>query len=250
MTQPNLILANPAADLELSRLEKRLPRYILSVDEVEQILAQPDLTTHGGIRDRALMEVLWSTGIRRGKAAVLEVYSVDANRRTLTIVQGKGKQDRVVPVGERALWWIQHYLHHVRPRLLVNPHCKALFITLDGVEGLGLNGITNTVSHWMKASGLVTHGSCHLFRHAMATQMLENGADLQWIQAMLDYASVESTQIYTQVSVRALQVVYASTHPAENKSRDDNMANNHHNDNTNDTAQGNNDEQHHPLPDR
>lgn len=144
MTQQNLILANPAADLELSRLEKRLPRYILSVDEVEQILAQPDLTTHGGIRDRALMEVLWSTGIRRGEAAVLEVYSVDANRRTLTIVQGKGKQDRVVPVGERALWWIQHYLHHVRPRLLVNPHCKALFITLDGVEGLGPNGITNT----------------------------------------------------------------------------------------------------------
>lgn len=221
MTQQNLILANPAADLELSRLEKRLPRYILSVDEVAQILAQPDLTTHGGIRDRALMEVLWSTGIRRGEAAVLEVYSVDANRRMLTI---------------------QHYLHHVRPRLLVNPYCKALFITLDGVEGLGPNGITNTVSHWMKASGLVTHGSCHLFRHAMATQMLENGADLQWIQAMLGYASVESTQIYTQVSVRALLVVHASTHPAENKSRDDNMANNHHNDNTNDTAQGNNDE--------
>lgn len=89
-----------------------------------------------------------------------------------------------MPVGERALWWIQHYLHHIRSRLLVNPHCKALFITLDGVEGLGPNGITNTVSHWMKASGLVTHGSCHLFRHAMAPQMLENGADLQWIQAM------------------------------------------------------------------
>ncbi|MDP4360441.1 tyrosine-type recombinase/integrase, partial [Escherichia coli] len=102
--------------------------------------AQPDLTTPGGIRDRALMEVLWSTGIRRSEAAGLEVFSVDASRRILTIVQGKGKQDRVVPVGERALWWVQHYLHHVRPQLLVNPHCKALFVALDGVEGLTPNG--------------------------------------------------------------------------------------------------------------
>ncbi|EAB6471607.1 recombinase XerD [Salmonella enterica subsp. enterica] len=218
MTQQNLILANPAADLELPRLEKRLPRYILSVDEVEQVLALPDLTTPAGIRDRALMEVLWSTGIRRSEAAGLEVFSVDANRRILTIVQGKGKQDRVVPVGERALWWVQRYLEHVRPQLLVSPHCNALFVALDGVEGLGPNGITSVVSHYMKASGLVAHGSCHLFRHAMATQMLENGADLRWIQAMLGHASVESTQIYTQVSVRALQAVHASTHPAE---RDD-----------------------------
>ncbi|ELS8079780.1 TPA: tyrosine-type recombinase/integrase, partial [Escherichia coli] len=211
---------------------------ILSVDEVEQVLAQPDLTTPGGIRDRALMEVLWSTGIRRSEAAGLEVFSVDASRRILTIVQGKGKQDRVVPVGERALWWVQHYLHHVRPQLLVNPHCKALFVALDGVEGLTPNGITNIVSHHMKASGLVAHGSCHLFRHAMATQMLENGADLRWIQAMLGHASVESTQIYTQVSVRALQAVHASTHPAEREARipDDNSEDNHHNDNTTDTT--------------
>ncbi|EAN2890732.1 recombinase XerD, partial [Salmonella enterica] len=111
MTRQNLILANPAADLELPRLEKCLPRYILSVDEVEQVLALPDLTTPAGIRDRVLMELLWSTGVRRSEAAGLDVFSVDANRRILTIVQGKGKQDRVVPVGERALWWVQHYLH-------------------------------------------------------------------------------------------------------------------------------------------
>ncbi len=124
MTRQNLILANPATDLELPRLEKRLPRYILSVDEVEQVLALPDLTTPAGIRDRALMELLWSTGVRRSEAAGLDVFSVDANRRILTIVQGKGKQDRVVPVGERTLWWIQHYLHQLRPQLLVNPHVR------------------------------------------------------------------------------------------------------------------------------
>lgn len=103
MTKQSLILANPAADLELPRLEKRLPRHILSVEQVEEVLSLCDLTTLQGIRDRALMELLWSTGIRRGEVAALEIYSPDFSRRTLTIVQGKGKQDRVVPAGERAL---------------------------------------------------------------------------------------------------------------------------------------------------
>jgi integrase/recombinase XerD len=109
----------------------------------------------------------------------------------------------------------------VRPQVQVNAHCKAPLIALDGVEGLGPNGVTNAVSPYMKASGLGAHGSCHLFRHAMATQMLENGADLRWIQSMLGHASVESTQIYTQVSVRALQAVHATTHPAERESTGD-----------------------------
>lgn len=215
MTQQHLILANPAADLELPRLEKRLPRHILSVDEVEQVLALPDLTTLQGVRDRALMELLWSTGIRRGEVAKLEVYSVDVSRRTVTIVQGKGKKDRVVPVGVRALGWIARYVKDVRPQLLVDPHCNALFVAMDGLAGLQANGITSAVGGYIRASGISKWGSCHLFRHAMATQMLENGADLRWIQAMLGHASVESTQIYTQVSIRALAAVHASTHPAE-----------------------------------
>lgn len=215
MTQQHLILANPAADLELPRLEKRLPRTILSVDDVEQVLSLPNLTTPQGIRDRALMELLWSTGIRRAEAASLEVYSVDASRKTVTIVQGKGKTDRVVPIGERALWWVQHWLHQVRPQLMVKPDIKALFVAMDGRDGLQPNGITNAVSHYIKTSGLAKWGSCHLFRHAMATQMLENGADIRWIQAMLGHADISATQIYTQVSIRALQAVHATTHPAE-----------------------------------
>ncbi|MEI7348179.1 tyrosine-type recombinase/integrase, partial [Dickeya chrysanthemi] len=143
------------------------------------------------------------------EVAMLEVYSVDASRHIVTIVQGKGKKDRVIPIGRRALGWIAHYVREVRPQLLVNPHCPALFVALDGVEGLTPNGITNLVSHYIRASGIAKWGSCHLFRHAMATQMLENGADLRWIQAMLGHASVESTQIYTQVSIRALQAVHA-----------------------------------------
>jgi integrase/recombinase XerD len=117
-------------------------------------------------------------------------------------------------VGARALWWLQHYVQQVRPQLLVNPHCNALFVAMDGMAGLTANGITMAVVPYLRACGY-RQRSCHLFRHAMATQMLENGADLRWIQAMLGHASVESTQIYTQVSIRALQAVHASTHPAE-----------------------------------
>lgn len=96
-------------------------------------------------------------------------------------------------MGVRALWWLQHYVQQVRPQLLVNPHCNALFVAMDGLAGLQANGITNAVGVYIRESGIVKWGSCHLFRRAMATQMLENGADLRWIQAMLGHASVEST---------------------------------------------------------
>lgn len=219
MAKQGLILANPAADLELPRLEKRLPRTILSVEQVEAVLNGCDLTTLQSIRDRALMELLWSAGIRRGEAARLEIYSVDFSRKVLTVVQGKGHEDRIVPVGERALWWLRYWLERVRPEVLSNPACKALFLAMDGVAGLTANGITNAVVPYLRASG-IEKGSCHLFRHAMATQMLENGADLRWIQAMLGHRSVESTQVYTQVSIRALQAVHARTHPAEQREDD------------------------------
>jgi len=216
LAKQGLILANPAADLELPRLEKRLPRTILSVEQVEEIVNLCDLTTLQGIRDRALLELLWSTGIRRGEVAGLEIYSADFNRKILTIVQGKGKEDRVIPVGERALGWLNRYLHQVRPDILAVADCKALFLAMDGLAGLTANGITLAVVPYLRVAG-IEKGSCHLFRHAMATQMLENGADLRWIQAMLGHRSVESTQIYTQVSIKALQAVHGSTHPAEQR---------------------------------
>jgi integrase/recombinase XerD len=192
MAKQGLILANPAAGLELPRLDKHLPKTILSVEQVEAVLNLCDLTTLQGVRDRALMELLWSTGIRRGEVARLKIYSADFSRKILTLVQGKGHEDRVLPVGERALWWLARYLHHVRPEVLAVPDCKGLFLVMDGVAGLAANGITNAVVPYLRASG-IEKGSCHLFRHAMATQMLENGADLRWIQVMLGHRSVEST---------------------------------------------------------
>lgn len=177
-----------------------------------------DLSTRQGIRNRALLELLWSTGIRRGEVAKLEIYSADFPRRILTIVQSKGKHDRVIPVGERALWWLKQWMQRVLPEVLSAPDCRALFLAMDGVTGLTANGITGAMVPYLRAAG-IDKGSCHLFRHAMATQMLENGADLRWIQVMPGHRIVESTQIYTQVSIRALQAVHASTHPAEQDKR-------------------------------
>lgn len=237
MAKQGLILANPAADLELPRLERHLPSTILSVKQVEEVLNGCDLTTLQGVRVRVLLELLWSTGIRRGAVAYLEIYSPDFSRRILTIVQGKGKVDRVIQVGERALWWLERYLHHVRPEILAASDCKALFLAMDGMAGLTASGITMAVVPYLRAAG-IDKGSCHLFRHAMATQMLENGADLRWIQAMLGHRSVELKQIYTQVSIRALQAVHASTHPAEQRKEEepDRPENNGHNDTTTDTT--------------
>jgi integrase/recombinase XerD len=215
----DFILANPAADLELPRIEKRLPHHILTVEEVEQILNLPDINTLQGIRDRAVLELLWSTGMRRMEVAGLTCHSIDYKRQIVMIRQGKGKVDRVTPVGSRALAWLQLYSEQVRPQLLVNPAENALFLAMDGLAGLVPNGVTRLTSHYVRASGISQFGSCHLFRHAMATQMLENGADLRWIQTMLGHRHIGSTQIYTQVSIRALQAVHEATHPAQNGSR-------------------------------
>lgn len=141
----------------------------------------------------------------------LDLYSVDASRRILTIRQGKGKKDRIIPVGAWALGWLLRYQHHIRPALLVNPEVTALFVAMDGVAGLTVNGISHTVGAYLKASGVCKWGSCRLLRHAMVTQMLEIGADLRWIQVMLNHTSIESTY----VSIGALQAVHASIHPAK-----------------------------------
>ncbi|WP_230492713.1 tyrosine-type recombinase/integrase [Martelella alba] len=179
------------------------------MDEVEKILALPDIETAAGLRDRALLEVLYASGLRRSELAALEVYDIHRSRRTLTVRLGKGKKDRVIPLG-----WLTAYLHRARGELQRGFPTHALFMSHKG-EGLTPNAITNLTSAYVKRSGIDKPGACHLFRHAMATQMLENGEDVRWIQAMLGHASPETTQIYTQVSIGALQAVHAATHPAE-----------------------------------
>jgi integrase/recombinase XerD len=134
--------------------------------------------------------------------------------------QGKGKKDRLLPIGKRALEWIARYLEESRPLLLVNTNEHTLFLSTLG-QALEPDSLTEYVRHYIDLADIGKKGSCHLFRHTMATLMLENGADVRYIQAMLGHARLETTQIYTQVSIRKLQKVHALTHPADNPKPDD-----------------------------
>lgn len=213
LARQNYILYNPASELDLPRVEHRLPRYVLTTSETERVLAQPDLGDPLGIRDRAILETFYSTGMRRMELVNLEFYSIDSERGTVMIRQGKGKKDRVVPIGSRALAWIERYIDEVRPSLMVEPDDGVLFLTNLG-EAFTPNRMTQIVRNYVDAAEIGKRGACHLFRHTMATLMLENGADIRFIQAMLGHVSLDTTQIYTQVSIRKLKEIHTLTHPA------------------------------------
>jgi integrase/recombinase XerD len=175
LARQNHLLYNPASELELPRLEHRLPKHVLTASEAEAVLAQPDLDDAFGVRDRALLETLYSTGMRRMELAGLSLYDLDVERGTLMIRQGKGKKDRMVPIGERALAWIEKYLGDVRPGLVVEPDEGGLFLTAEG-QAFTPNRLTQLVREYVVAAAIGKSGACHLFRHTMATLMAPTSA--------------------------------------------------------------------------
>jgi integrase/recombinase XerD len=213
MARQRHILHNPASELELPRMEHRLPKTVPTTAEMERVLAQPDVNDALGLRDRALMETLYSTGMRRLELANLKLYDLDTERGTVTIRQGKGKKDRVIPIGERAAAWIEKYVRESRPQLVVEPDDHTVFLSNAG-EPFSLDHLSALVRTHVDAADIGKRGACHMFRHCMATLMLENGADIRYIQQMLGHADIKTTQIYTQVSIRQLQLIHAATHPA------------------------------------
>ncbi|MCL4756605.1 MAG: site-specific tyrosine recombinase XerC [Myxococcales bacterium] len=217
LARQNVILSNPASDLDMPRLGKRLPRHVLDEGEIEQVLGLPDTSDAFGIRDRAMMETLWSTGMRRSELIRLSVYDIDVERGTV-LVRGKGDRERMVPIGERALAWIEKYLGEARPALLVPPDQGVLFITRFG-EAFEPDPLTHLIRSYIDRAELGKSGSCHLFRHAMATAMLEHGADIRHIQEMLGHAELGTTEIYTHVSIRKLKAVHTETHPGARLAR-------------------------------
>lgn len=212
LTRQGEIGANPASELDLPRLPRRLPRHILSVEEMERVLGLPDIGTPLGLRDRAMMEVLYATGMRRMELANLEVSDIDLPRGSVLIRLGKGRKDRLIPLGERAGVWVKRYLEHGRPALTWDEREQTLFLSREG-EALNLTWLSTTVAAYVARAVSPKHGGCHLFRHTMATLMLEGGADIRYIQAMLGHAELSTTQIYTQVAIRQLMAIHAATHP-------------------------------------
>jgi integrase/recombinase XerD len=213
LTQENYLLYNPASELILPKVQQSLPR-VLSQDEVERLLTRPNINTASGLRDRAVMELIYSTGIRRTELCRLGAGDLLLPQRTMWIRQGKGGKDRVLPVGERAAYWVNLYLDEVRPQLLLDVREPALFLN-DYGQAFRENELGDRVKRCMEKANIICTGSCHLLRHAMATHMLENGADIRFIQAMLGHADISTTQIYTHVSIEKLREVHTNTHPAK-----------------------------------
>ena len=213
-TRNNYTLYNPASELDLPRMETRLPKHVLTLAEVEKVMGMPDLNDPLGIRDRAMLETLYSTGMRRMEIINLKLHDIDDDRGTDMIRQGKGKKDRMLAIGERALKWIDKYVEGVRPELVREPDDGTLFLT-NLFGAFEASRLTQMVRDYIKAADINKTGSCHRLRHTCATLMLENGADIRFIQHQLGHAVISTTQIYTQVSIRKLKEIHTATHPAK-----------------------------------
>lgn len=214
LTQENYLLYNPASELVVPKKPKALPRNILTIEQVSTVLSQPNTETPEGLRDRTILEVLYATGIRRSELASLKDYDIDATRQALLVREGKGNKDRYLPLGERALQWVTRYRFEVRESLLCDHREEHLFLT-DYGEPFNGSYLGQLVKRYIEQAGIKITGSCHLFRHAMATHMLENGADIRFIQAMLGHTDLSTTEIYTRVSIEKLRDIHAATHPAK-----------------------------------
>lgn len=178
MARQHYILHNPAGELELPRIGFRLPKAVLTASEVELVLQQPDVNDVLGLRDRALLEMLYTTGMRRLELSRLRIYDLDLERGTVLVRLGKGGKDRMLPVGERAVLWLRKYLDEARPALVREPDDQTVFLSNAG-EAFSLDHLSDLVRAHIDAANIGKQGACHLFRHTMATLMLEGGADIR-----------------------------------------------------------------------
>ena len=214
MARQHHILHNPASEIDLPRVGHRLPKAVLTASEAERIMLQTDIGDVLGLRDRAILETFYSTGMQRLELSTLKLWDLDLERATVFIRLGKGKKDRFIPLGDRSAAWIAKYIAESRPKLVSEPDDKTVFLSNAG-EPFSLDHLSDLVRDYVDAAAIGKRGACHLFRHTMATLMLEGGADIRFIQAMLGHADLKTTQIYTHVAIRQLQEIHRATHPAK-----------------------------------
>jgi integrase/recombinase XerC len=206
---------NPSEDLETPKLEKRIP-VSLSFEHVKRLFDQPDTTTLLGMRDRVIMELLYSSGLRVSELAALNRNDIDS-KELLIRLKGKGKKERIVPITKNASEWIIAYLNTPERYQDIDGHAaqvdsEAIFINKHGTR-LTTRSIDRNFDRYMRASGLAGNVTPHTIRHSIATHWLENGMDLKTIQVLLGHSSLSSTTIYTQVSPALKKKVYDEAHP-------------------------------------
>lgn len=221
LTKRGIMPHNPASTIQLPRKPHRLPAGVLSLEEVEQVIAQAPLDTPSGLRDRAMMEVLFSTGIRRQELLGLRLVDLDLESGSLWIRMGKGGKHRRVPIGSRAMTWLEKYLQEGRVFQVRGALDEGrMFLNYQG-KPITMGSVTQRLRTYVHQAGITKRGACHVFRHTMATLMLEGGADIRYIQEMLGHRSLNTTQIYTRVSQTQLKDVHNRTHPAAKLTRKD-----------------------------
>ena len=213
LAKSNYILYNPASELELPKLEYRLPRNVLSSEEAETILNSIDLSCPMGLRDRTMLETLYSTGIRRAELCNLNVSDVNMDKGIVMIWEGKGNKDRVVPIGDRALVWVDKYLHDLRPLMAWREETDRLFLTKNG-KPIRPKHLTRITGEHVRNADIGKTGANHIWRHSCATLMLENGADIRYVQEQLGHASINTTKVYTRIAIVKLKEIHTKTHPA------------------------------------
>jgi integrase/recombinase XerD len=202
--------SSPADDLRSPRAWPALPRF-LDLEEVDRLLAQPDVSSPRGLRDKALIELLYATGLRVSELVTLKLGNLHLNEGYLTCV-GKGSKERIVPIGEEAAGWVRRYLSDGRPRLL-NGASAWLFVNARDGGPLSRVGFWKVLKDYGVRAGISREISPHVLRHSFATHLLDRGADLRAIQMMLGHADVSTTQIYTHVLEARLRSVYDRFHP-------------------------------------
>jgi integrase/recombinase XerD len=205
------LLADPAATLEYPRVENRLPRVVLTLQEARRIVEAPDDTVLG-LRDRAVLETFYGTGIRAGELGNLTPHDVDAEERVLRVVLGKGRKDRNVPLTRAAATAIEVYLVRSRPRLAQLKQPKWLFLGNSGGQ-LKRGRLSQIVRYWAEKAGVRKKVTCHTLRHSFATHLLKGRADIRHIQALLGHSSLATTERYTRVEITDLRNVVKRAHP-------------------------------------
>jgi integrase/recombinase XerD len=209
----DLIATDPTINLESPKIRRTLPGY-LKLEDVERLLNQPDPKTAMGVRDRAMLEVLYSTGLRVSELVSLRIGDLDSKAGCVRTI-GKGDKERIVPVGRKALAMVEKYLQEARPELLTKAKLSqshALFVNRRGVS-LSRVGVWKILSAYGRRAGLRVALTPHMLRHSFATHLLEGGADLRSVQLMLGHADISTTQIYTHVVEERLKQIYRAHHP-------------------------------------
>lgn len=212
----NVILRNPAADLELPKIN-RLPRGVLSEAQARRLMTVPDSWTAWGLRDRAILETFYGTGIRLRECLGLRLGDLDLAERQLMIRDGKGRKDRVVPLPGRAAAALGVYLRDGRPRLLRDPRVTLLFLSFRG-RGLSRSALRLALLRYGQLARIPWPVSPHMLRHTCATHLLAGGADIRHAQELLGHKDLDTTALYTRVAVQDLRKVLSRVHPRSSKS--------------------------------